>query len=202
MSGKTVGFTLQWRHNELDGVSKQQPHGCLLNRLFGRRSKKTSKPRVTGLCVCVCVGGGGGGGFTGDRWIPSPRLPARSHDWRPLNVRWLNNSKNIGSYLTKICMHNLIIKLHRPISGHLQSQSSSVEVVPDSNVSLSANILMKTMNYRLYWRHVNTCCHVMCAYCAYVTIRYTLGGARFECRHFVNKVSGQHFSVENKQEAA
>ena len=28
-----------------------QPHGCLLNRLFRRRSKKTSKLRVTGLCV-------------------------------------------------------------------------------------------------------------------------------------------------------
>ena len=28
-----------------------QPHGCLLNRLFGRRSKKTSKLRVTGLCA-------------------------------------------------------------------------------------------------------------------------------------------------------
>ena len=42
---------LRWRHNELDGVSDHQPHDCLLNRLFGRRSKKTSKPRVTGLCV-------------------------------------------------------------------------------------------------------------------------------------------------------
>ena len=43
--------TLQWRHNDHDGVSNHQPHGCLLNRLFRRRSKKTSKLRVTGLCV-------------------------------------------------------------------------------------------------------------------------------------------------------
>ena len=43
--------TLQWRHNGLDGVSNHQPHHCLLSRLFGRRSKKTSKLRVTGLCV-------------------------------------------------------------------------------------------------------------------------------------------------------
>ena len=42
---------LQWRHNEHDSVSNHQPHDCLLNRLFRRRSKKTSKPRVTGLCV-------------------------------------------------------------------------------------------------------------------------------------------------------
>ena len=42
---------LQWRHNDPDGVSNHQHHGCLLNRLFRRRSKKTSKLRVTGLCV-------------------------------------------------------------------------------------------------------------------------------------------------------
>ena len=42
-------LTLQWRHNGCDGISNQQPHHCLLNRLFRRRSKKTSKLRVTGL---------------------------------------------------------------------------------------------------------------------------------------------------------
>ena len=45
------GLSLQWRHNGHDGVSNHQPHQCLLNRLFGRRSKKTSKLRVIGLCV-------------------------------------------------------------------------------------------------------------------------------------------------------
>ena len=35
--------TLQWRHNERDGVSKHQPHDSLLNRLFGHRSKKTQR---------------------------------------------------------------------------------------------------------------------------------------------------------------
>ena len=43
--------TLQWRHNGPDVVSNHQPHDCLLNRLFRRRSKKTSKLRVTGLCA-------------------------------------------------------------------------------------------------------------------------------------------------------
>ena len=48
--------TLQWRHKGRDNVSNYQPHNCFLKRLFRRRSKKTSKPRVTGhLC--------------GDRWI-------------------------------------------------------------------------------------------------------------------------------------
>ena len=32
-------YTLRWRHNECNGVSNHQPHDCLFNRLFGRRSK-------------------------------------------------------------------------------------------------------------------------------------------------------------------
>ena len=40
-----------WRHYERDGVSNHQPHDCLLKRLYRRRPKKTSKLRVTGLCV-------------------------------------------------------------------------------------------------------------------------------------------------------
>ena len=54
-----INNSLRWRHNGRDSVSNHQPHHCLLNRLFRRRSKKTSKLRVTGLC----------GEFTGDRWI-------------------------------------------------------------------------------------------------------------------------------------
>ena len=45
-SERNKSVPLQWRHNEHDGVSNHQPH----NRLFGHRSKKTPKPRVTGLC--------------------------------------------------------------------------------------------------------------------------------------------------------
>ena len=49
---RSVNPTLQWRHNGGDGrVSNHQPHHCLLNRLFGRRSKKASELRVTGLCA-------------------------------------------------------------------------------------------------------------------------------------------------------
>ena len=41
--------TLQWRHNERDGVSNHRRLDCLHNRLFSRRSKETSKFRVTGI---------------------------------------------------------------------------------------------------------------------------------------------------------
>ena len=36
-----VVISLHWRNNDHDGVSNHQPHGCLLNRLFRLRSKKT-----------------------------------------------------------------------------------------------------------------------------------------------------------------
>ena len=52
---RTYILSLHWRHNGCDGVPNHQPHDCLLNRSFRRRSEKTSKIRVTSLC--------------GDRWI-------------------------------------------------------------------------------------------------------------------------------------
>ena len=51
MAEWTEKHTLRWRHNDHAGVSNHQPPGCLLNRLFRRKSKKTSKLRVTGLCA-------------------------------------------------------------------------------------------------------------------------------------------------------
>ena len=47
----TSPWTITVRHNGHNGVSNHQPHGCLLNRLFRRGSKKTSKLRVIGLCA-------------------------------------------------------------------------------------------------------------------------------------------------------
>ena len=41
--------SLQWRHNECDGVATHRGLDCLFNRLFRRRSKKTSKLRLTSL---------------------------------------------------------------------------------------------------------------------------------------------------------
>ena len=46
-----VPAPIQWRHNGRDGISNHPPHHCLLNLLFRRRSKKTSKFRVTDLCA-------------------------------------------------------------------------------------------------------------------------------------------------------
>ena len=57
-------WSLQWRDNDHDSISNHQPRGCLFNRLFRRRSKKTPKLRVTSpLC----------GEFTGPGEFPTQR---------------------------------------------------------------------------------------------------------------------------------
>ena len=53
-----VIIALLWRHNERDSVSNYQRLYCLLKRLFRRRSKVTSKLRVTGLCAWNSPGTG------------------------------------------------------------------------------------------------------------------------------------------------
>ena len=43
--------SLQWHHDEHDGISNHWHLHCLLNCWITRRSKKTSKLRVTGFCA-------------------------------------------------------------------------------------------------------------------------------------------------------
>ena len=38
--------TLQWRHNERDGISNLQPHDCLLNSLFKHRKHRSPASRA------------------------------------------------------------------------------------------------------------------------------------------------------------
>ena len=47
---KMEQWSLQWHHNECDGVWSHRCLDCFPNRLFWRRSKKTSKLHVTGFC--------------------------------------------------------------------------------------------------------------------------------------------------------
>ena len=76
--------SLQWRHNERHGVSNHRRLDCLLKRLFRRRSKKTPKLRVAGLCE--------GNSPVSARWFPSQR--ASYTDMFPFDdviMMYLNN---------------------------------------------------------------------------------------------------------------
>ena len=80
------GQSLPWRHNGWDGVLNHQPHGCLLNRSFRNRSKKTSKLSFTGLCA-------GNSPVTGE--FPAQmasNVENVSIWWRHHDVLWVNSS--------------------------------------------------------------------------------------------------------------
>ena len=53
LTGHTTHFITDHCHYDdvIMGVSNHLPHDCLLNRLFRRRSKRTSKLSGTGLCA-------------------------------------------------------------------------------------------------------------------------------------------------------
>ena len=101
--------TVKILHNNdviIDGVSNHQPRDCLLKRLFRRRSKKTSKLRVTGLCVGNSPGTGE---FTAQMasnaenfsiwWrhhVPSQRPVYVSMPWRPHGFAYFHPSLALG----------------------------------------------------------------------------------------------------------
>ena len=81
--------SLQWRHYDRDGVSHHQPHNRLLNRLFGRRSKKIPKPRVTGLCA-------GNSPVTGE-------FPAQmASKAETVSIWWRHHDDSIYSFISRI----------------------------------------------------------------------------------------------------
>ena len=74
-------FTKWWRHNGHDSISNHQPYDCLLNRLFRRRWKKTSKLCVTGLWTWE---------FTRDWWIP-PQMASNAEN---VSIWWRHHADN------------------------------------------------------------------------------------------------------------
>ena len=92
--------SLRWRYNGCDGIANHQPHHCLLNSLFGRRSKKTSKFRVTGLCA---------GNSPGTGEFPA-QMPSNAEN---VSIWWRHHEKGAPNYFTKT-----------PSSRHLSSPAS------------------------------------------------------------------------------
>ena len=91
---KWCRYSLRWRHNDHDSVSNHQPHGCLLNRLFRRRSKKTSKLSVTGFVW----------GIHRDRWIPRTKGQLRGKWFHLMTSSWVKCSS--GPISQTIFHHN------------------------------------------------------------------------------------------------
>ena len=106
---------LQWRHNGQDSVSNHQPHDCLFNRLFRRRSRKTSKLRVTGLCA-------GNSPWTSE--FPAQRASYAEN----VSIWWRHHGEYIwkchlltdGRYLT--IMHHMLSYMRKYLSKQMFTQ--------------------------------------------------------------------------------
>ena len=80
--------SLQWCHNGHDGISNHQPHHCLLNFLFRRKSKETSKLRITGLCA-------GNSPVTGE--LPTQR----ASNGENFSIWWCHNKSDLDCYIAQ-----------------------------------------------------------------------------------------------------
>ena len=104
--GKIPNASLQWRHNGRDGV---QLHNCLLNRLFRRRSKKTSKLHVTGLCA-------GNSPVTDGQWrgkcfhlMTSSWFLFNRHSAWLVRTRKISNHNTFECYMPFVIFDNLVL---------------------------------------------------------------------------------------------
>ena len=126
-----VIWALEWRHDERDSVTNHRRLDGLLNHLFRRRSRITSKLRVTGLCEgnslpsCVCV----------RVCVRQPKLSVRSLNHRiwtrsakttglrsPLFWRWLHLTFKVKLYL-KIKISSCSVSQFQPSARVLIWQS-------------------------------------------------------------------------------
>ena len=133
---------LQWRHNWHYGVWNHQPHDCLLNHLFRCRSKKASKPRVTGLCE-------GNSPVTGE--FPAQRASNKENIsiwWRHHGIRhcdmilctgWTVRKRQCGNCRPKqaeLCrLWRIYRHIHVPVHAHKAiGKLQSIELLRSGNI--------------------------------------------------------------------
>ena len=113
-------MTLRWRHNGHDSVSNHQPHHFLLNRLFGCRSKKTSKLRVTGFCAGNSPGTG--------------EFPAQSaNNAENVSIWWRHHEycilKSCPSIQTSHCVnHRAVVRCFKWINTYILPPTSRHDI--------------------------------------------------------------------------
>ena len=96
-----IPVVLHQKHASRAGTSNYIPRACLLNRLFGRRSKKTSKTRVTGLCA-------GNSPVTGE-------FPAQmASNAENVSIWWRHHAKRL---------HQLDLQYHSMWTTHINTLS-------------------------------------------------------------------------------
>ena len=134
---KKCTTAIQWRHNGRDCVSNHQPPDCLLSRLFRRRSKKTSKLRVTDFVR----------GIHRDSWNPQASLhglPERQHlgktvhcwGWSDRIVSWVLGPWHRGWEICTewgLVAQRLTTNSCPVVTGHTDPQRSPADCQPPSS---------------------------------------------------------------------
>ena len=149
----SVAIVLLWRHNGRGSVSNHQPHDCLLNGLFRRRSKKTSKLRVTGLCA---------------RNSPVPgEFPTQmASNAEDVSIWWRHHGNNVKAIISGPCQSGSGEPKRYPLNAHplnswiwlsLVSVQSSrtlktvyVETFAKTALFISCRVIIHTNIWRFY----------------------------------------------------
>ena len=134
-------MSLPWRHNGRDIVSNHQPHDCLLNGLFRRRSKKISRLRVTGLCA---------GNSPGTGEFPA-QLANNAENVSILMTSpwWCNTVKN-GQWPIYVCPVEIVI--FYKISLSLKSPIVSLRSI---YIYLMLLLIQKLVKNHMHWRQTS-----------------------------------------------
>ena len=183
-SGHLFGdIAWRWRHNGPDSVSNDQHHDCLLNRLFRRRSKKTSKLRVTGLCVGNSPGTGE---FSAQMAIYAENVSIswRHHGFR--TSKWLHNNQKLPTTETKFSS----------LSALKVVNLTTFSAVSDKNF-----IEMKTFPFQGRWDVLGFWCYVLILYkshmnskCLWIIVHFVLWIHKRAPFPFLNSGSIPHVS--------
>ena len=119
--------SLQWHHNERGGVSNHRGFDCLLNHLIKRRSKKTSKLRVTGLCEGI------------HRWpVKSPHKGPLTR--KNVSIWWRHHDPLLSSMLARIMYIHV---KHATYSLQCSSNSVSFHWIPTYEFNFGTQGLCK-----------------------------------------------------------
>ena len=137
--------SLQCRHNERDGLSDYQPHDCLLSRLFRRRSEKTSKLRVTGLCA-------GNSPVTGE-------FPAQmASNAENVTIWWRHHA--IAAYIATRAILSVIMEWHTCVTSWRYLQAFYLDFANTSRKQDPICVLMLLIRI---W-HCTLFIYVVCVY--------------------------------------
>ena len=98
---------LHWRHNGCDCVSNHQPHDCLLNRLFRRRSRQRKHQSSASLAFVRGI----------HRWIPGTNGQQRGKCFHSTTSSRI--IKNAPRAWSSLCLQ---MSQHLTVLGHQQAQ--------------------------------------------------------------------------------